>query len=96
MLAPPPNPARFVVQFDNNWWLWNSNKRTLDHVVKESWYKPTPSDPETPMDFIFSYNKNVLADGQNVYFYPFGLGGDPVVFDLPKAPLSYWLPPDLP
>lgn len=96
LLAPPPNPAQFVVQFDNDFWIWNSNKRSLNRIVTESWYKPNPGDAEIPMPFILSWNANILAPGQNLYFYPFGLGDDPVVFDLHPAPSDYWLPPPLP
>jgi hypothetical protein len=96
LLAPPPNPAVFTCQFDLNWWTWNSNKRTLDNIVTESFYKPDPSSPEIPMPFVLSFNASVYASGNNLYFYPFGGSAEPTPFTLPPAPSSYWLPPPLP
>lgn len=94
--AVPPDPTIAVMQIDNNFWLWNSNKRSLDYIVTEWWYKAGGVGPELPLDFTLSYINDPPHHATALKFEWTPLSPTFVYFPLPPQPLNYWLPPPLP
>jgi hypothetical protein len=89
----PASPAIFRVTVDPDFWFWNSNARTLDHIIIESWYKPTGAGAEVPMDYFLSWNRYPAGTPSTLFYYPSSSGIDPVRFTIPSSPGSYWAPP---
>lgn len=94
--AVPPDPTVAIIQFDNDWWLWNSNARTLDHVVTEFYALVGGVPPQIPLNFTLGYRIQPATGKPSLFFNWFTGPRDEQVFDLPPQPLNYWLPPPLP
>ena len=94
--ATPPDPTFAVVQFDNTWAVWNSNGRSLDHIVTEFWYKAGGVGPEIPLAYTLSYVQNPDTGHPCVQFEWFAGPPDFETFSLPAQPSNYWLPAPLP
>ena len=90
--APPPDPTFAVIQFDDNWFTWNSNARTLDHIVTEFWYKAGGVGPETPLNFTLGYRVRPTSKRPSLYFNWFSGTRDEQIFTLSTQPSNYWLP----
>jgi hypothetical protein len=93
--AVPPDPTIAVIQFDSSWYLWNSNKRSLDHIVTEFWYKAGGIGPEIPLPFTLGYWVNTTTRVPGLFFNWSSGPRLERIFDLPAQPLNYWLPPPL-
>lgn len=93
--ATPPDPTFAVIQFDNDWYLWNSNVRSLDHVVTEFWYKAGGLGPEIPLPFTLGYRVRPTSLRPSLYFNWSSGPRLEFIFALPQQPLNYWLPKPL-
>jgi len=94
--ATPPDPTFATIQFDNTWYVWNSNVRSMDRIVTEFWYKAGGVGPELPLPFTLGYWLNPTTKKPGLYFN-WSIGSRlPAIINLPVQPLNYWLPRPLP
>jgi len=89
--AVPPDPTIAVIQFDNDWFLWNSNVRSLDHIVTEFWAKVGGVGPEIPLPFTLGYRVRPASLLPSLFFNWFSGPRLENVYHLPQQPLNYWL-----
>lgn len=89
----PVYPSVYHWTFDLYWWLWNSNVRTLDHIITESYYVNTPDPTQIPLDFGLYWVRYAPDYLPTVRFAPNLSSVEPVFFDLPTYPPNYWARP---
>jgi hypothetical protein len=88
--AGNPNVV-FSIVVDPDFYFWNTNKRTMDRVISESYYIVLPSFTQIPMPFSLTYYYSVAAGQQTLAFLPFGLGFTTEhVFPMELAGSPYW------
>jgi hypothetical protein len=90
--AVPPDPTFAVIQFDNNWYSWNSNVRSLDYIVTEFWAKPGGVGAEVPLDFTLGFRIQPSTKRPSLFFNWFTGARLEQIFDLPAQPPGYWRP----
>jgi len=91
--AVPPDPTVAIIQFDNDWWFWNSNYRTLDHIVTEFFALPGGVGPEVPLPFTLGWRVRPGSVRSSLFFNWYVGDRDEQIFQLPPQPPGYWLPP---
>lgn len=90
--AVPPDLTTLTFQFDNAWYLWNSNYRTLDHIITECFAKIGGVGAEIPVNFTLGYWNNPTGKRPGLFVNWFTGSRDGEIFNLPAQPLNYWLP----
>lgn len=88
----PNNPnVFFVMVLDTDFYQWSTNKRSLDHMVVESYYYVFPDLTQLPMSFDLRYNAGGAAPVPNIELVPFGLAFTTRWrFPLPGTAQPYW------
>jgi len=92
VLAVPPDPTFAVMVMAEDFFLWNSNKRSLDFIVEQWYYKAGGVGPNIPLDFSLSYINDPPHHATALKFEWTALPPTFVYFPLPEAPPDYWLP----
>jgi hypothetical protein len=93
--APFPDLTFATMVVDNDFWVWNSNGRTLDHILTELWYKLNGVGAEIPLDYTLGYRVNALHKLPSLYLDWAGIARLEHYFPTPPQPPSYWLPKPL-
>ena len=96
LTAHPFTNTIITLQISNSWGLWNSNGRTLDHIVDEFFLLQDGFPPEVPMNYWFKYAIDSTTLKPSVIFDWSAFPDDYQTFSLPGQPLNYWLPPPFP
>jgi len=83
----------WVLVFDEDFWPWSSNRRTLDHVLSDAYYQvyPDPTHNNLPVQVWWTYDSiinQVVLDCA-----AFGSGSFLQYHSTPPPPSDYWLPP---
>jgi len=94
--AVPPDPTFAIIQFSPTWWTWNSNARSLDHIVTEFWYKNGGVGPELPLPYKVTFKTDPVTLLPSLFFDWTPLPDDYERFPLQAQPSNYWLPMPLP
>lgn len=85
----------WVLVFDEDFWTWSSNRRTLDYVLSEAYYQvyPDPTHINLPTQLWWVVDTDI---GQPVLdIAAFGSGSYFNYKSTPPPPPGYWLPPPL-
>jgi hypothetical protein len=94
--APLPDPTFAVIIADNDWFVWNSNGRTLDHILTDFYYEVPPSTVKHPLDYKLTYSLSPITHNPALVFEWFTGTPDFQSFLLPSQAFGYWLPRPLP
>lgn len=94
--AVPPDPTFAVMRLATDFWNWSSNKRSLDFIVEEWYYKAGGAGPNIPLDFTLSYINDPAHHATALKFEWTALPPVFEFFTLPPQPDTYWLPKPLP
>jgi hypothetical protein len=94
--AVPPDLTTATIIVDENWYLWNTNSRSLDHIVKEFYYQIGGVGIHYPLDYYLTYAVHPTTGRLGLFTGGSSLLADFYTFDLPGQPRGYWLPPPLP
>lgn len=89
----PVFPSVYHWTFDLDWWLWNSNVRSIDHIITECYYVDTPSTVQTPLNFTLHWGRFAPSFRAALKFAPNGNFTNPVAAILPTYPPHYWARP---
>lgn len=78
--------------FWDTFWTWSSNRYTLDYIVSDCFYFPTPLSPPTPLDVIVVYETDPTTFEGIITVSPFA--GQPMLFThpTPPSPTDFWWP----
>lgn len=82
--------VRGRITFAPNFWVWSSNRYTLDYVVIESWYAFAPFTTEIPLPFALTWYYDVNLSTYLVYNPFSAVGTGAFKHDMPAAPPTYW------
>jgi len=94
--AVPPDPSFAVLRLDPRFWLWSSNRWTLDHVITD-WYVDIGGiPPHVPLTGTLSWQTNHLLHRAMLRFDWYITDPDYEFFSFYSQPLNYWLPKPLP
>jgi hypothetical protein len=93
--AVPPDPSVAIFVVDNRFWLWTSNRWTLDHIVAEAYVLVNNLPPKLPLDFTLSWVFDHTRHRAILQIEWFVTLPDFQYFALPAPPSNYWLPPPL-
>lgn len=94
--AVPPDPTVLIVQTYPNFWQWNSNHYTLDHIVTECYALIGGVGAQVPVNFTLTYGQHPVRHRAVLEFQWYFLAPDFEYFPLPSQPLNYWMPQPLP
>ncbi len=95
-INPPPEPTVGVLVIDPAFWAWNSNGRSLDHIVTDFYYVVPPDPTQHPLNFSLAYGSDPVKNQPALFFDWFSGAPDFQTFTLPAQPSNYWLPKPLP
>jgi len=82
----------YHITFRPNFWVWSSNRWTLDHIISDCFRTVDPSPTQIPVDFTLSYVPPDATHPPRLVFRPFGVVTPDVSYSMPAQPLNYWLP----
>jgi hypothetical protein len=94
--AVPPDPTVLIIQTYPNFWNWNSNGYTLDHIVTECFALAGGVGPEIPINFTLQYGQHPTKHRAVLEFLWYTGSPDFEYFPLPVQPPHWWMPPPLP
>src|SRR5689334_409475 len=94
--AVPPDPTFITIIFDNDWYVWNSNGRTLDNILTDFYVQTPPSTVKTPLPVTLGYWYNPATKRPGLFLNWYTGARTPVIIPLPSQPFGYWAPRPLP
>lgn len=83
---------RIFVNLYQNFWAWNSNAYSLDHIVVDCYYHALPSTVDLPTPFSLTWVAGTTSTNATIVLLSPFFGSSLQFFALPAAPGNYWLP----
>jgi hypothetical protein len=83
---------RLFVKIKYNFFLWSSNRYTLDWIVEECYFHALPSTVEHPLNFHLKYLAGTGTYPATLFCQLAPFSNVPARVDLPAAPAGYWRP----
>lgn len=93
--AVPPDSTFVKLIMRPNYYLWSSNRGTLDFVFDEAYVDIGGVPPHVPFSFTLSYGESPLTQRPALILDWFSGSPDYQAFPLPPQPPNYWLPKPL-
>lgn len=93
IFTEPLYPAHtYYVVVKPNFWVWSSNKWTLDFIVDQAYATINPSPTLIPASVFITYKAPVDSTGAALAIDLFIVEGAYFSVDLPSGTGDYWLP----